>query len=295
MVKVLIVSLFLLRILVALAFPLPRWQLVARHVVSSIIATVVIASPCLAINEWQLLNGNVQLPETIVLQTKDRGSLTLSGPTLIGTGGGGAVFAFDDSFTLLKISWKESSKSVQRECRTLQMLQEANVEYTERCQGEFDYKEGDGRVMIAVEPYVRDSVARVEQVDLTKQSVAVEQIARTVVQMLAADIVTIDVQPLINSKTGDVLFIDLTEAQKLQPPYTFLDKALMSSFTNEMLALVPDRYVKEATSVMKKELERLESSRYLTLSDEAQEVLNSQTLFFPDEEIVGKSKKDATH
>jgi hypothetical protein len=57
----------------------------------------------------------------------------------------------------------------------------------------------------------------------------------------------IDGQPLINSKMGEVVFIDMTKAQKLHPPYTFLDQTLMmGSFTTEMLALlIPERYVEQ--------------------------------------------------
>jgi hypothetical protein len=264
---------------------LPR-QLV-RAVSSVFIATSLVVPTCTgtaAAAEWQLLNGDVQLPDLIQLQTTSKRSLILSDPVVVGAGGGGAVFAFRDSSTLLKVSWKGSTKSVQRECRTLQMLQEANVQSAERCLGEFEYynDKEDGRVMIAVEPYVRDAVASLEEVDTAKQADAVEQIARTLVQMLAANIITIDVQPLINSETGEVIFIDMTEAQKLHPPYTFLDQTLMGSFTTEMLALIPERHVETATKTMLQEIQALES-KGTRLSDEAKEVLFSQTLFFPDE------------
>jgi hypothetical protein len=40
--------------------------------------------------------------------------------------------------------------------------------------------------MIAAEPYVRDAVASLEEVNTAKQANTVEQIARTLMQMLAA-------------------------------------------------------------------------------------------------------------
>lgn len=246
--------------------------------------------------EWSLLNGNVQLPDPIEIQTASSSSsskrtLRLSHPELIGAGGGGAVFAFEDSSVLLKVSWENSRKSVIRECQTLKMLEKNKVQAAEKCLGEYDYPIGDDgvdhenhhkRVMIAVEPYVRDAVASVDQVkDKAKQAVAVRQIAQTVVQMLAANIVTIDVQPLISTTTGNVLFIDMTEAETLRPPFSFLDKVLMQSFTTEMLTLIPERFVDLASRTMIQEIQDLGSSG-VTLSDEAKEVLYSQTLFFPD-------------
>lgn len=210
-------------------------------------------------------------------------SYTLTKPKLIGAGGGGAVFAFENSLKLLKVSWNGSSKSVERECSTLQLLERNKVESSERCLGRYDYNNVGGdnhRVMILAEPYVPDGVASVMEVDESKRDVAVEQIARTLVQMLAANIVTIDVQPLVSKETGRVIFIDMTEAQELKPPFTFLAKTLMSSFTTEMMALIPEQYMSTAANAAMQEINSLEASG-IVLSPEAMDVLRDQTSFIP--------------
>jgi len=234
--------------------------------------------------DWDLINGSVTLPDPLTISFQDRRrtgmsnpppvskqqSFTLSNPEIIGAGGGGAVFSFNDSDMLLKVSWEGTSKTVQRECRTLQLLEDAGVSAAERCLAIFPYGDGDvnkksknnnnndetSRTMILVTPYMKDAVASVKEV-MTEDArkVAVDQIARTLVQMLVANIITIDVQPLISKTTGQTIFIDMTEAQVLSSSspstattsssssyYSILDQTLISSFINEMVALIPESY-----------------------------------------------------
>jgi len=258
------------------------------------------------LNEWQLMNGDVRLPDPLELNlpttsasssSSSTRKILLQNPTLIGAGGGGAVFRFGDdqpdddvSDILLKVSWAGSTKSVIRECRTLQLLERKNVGSAERCLGEFPYDyaqqsdddKGQERVMIAVTPYVRNAVASVDAVNgRQQQRVAVRQIAQTVIQMLAANVVTIDVQPLIDQQTGNVIFVDMMEAQELRPPFSFLDQVLIGSFVTEMLTLVPDQFVDVASKAMVQEIAALEA-KGVSLSDQAKDVLHSQTLFFPE-------------
>ena len=245
----------------------------------AILATSCWANVCWADNnnKWELMNGSVQLNDPVVI-----GTASYRNPELIGVGGGGAVFSFQGSKTLLKVSWDGSSKSVERECRTLQSLEKAQVEAAERCLGSFPYDQD--RVMILVEPYVPDAVASVMEVpDPSARIHAVKQIARTLVQMLAANIVTIDVQPLISRETGQVIFIDMTEAEKLSPPYSFLDKTLISSFTTEMITVIPEQYLGVAKAEALKEVKRLlGKDGQQVLSDDVMEILQSQLDFFSD-------------
>jgi hypothetical protein len=282
---------------------LANWKsAVQSGIVMTMIATsCLLSTPAIAssaepnTHEWELMNGSVVLKDPIVFQESVRQgesgkastvSCTLTKPKLIGAGGGGAVFAFENSLKLLKVSWEGSSKSVERECSTLQLLERNKVESSERCLGKYDYKSDDdygensSRVMILVEPYVPDGVATVMEVNEPKRDVAVEQIARTLVQMLAANIVTIDVQPLVSKETGRVIFIDMTEAQELKPPFTFLAKTLMSSFTTEMMALIPEPFMSTAVNAAMQEIENLEA-RGVVLSPEAMDVLRDQTSFIP--------------
>jgi hypothetical protein len=231
--------------------------------------------------EWILGNGNVQLPDPLFI-----GNLRLTDPVLLGSGGGGAVFAMSsdnngkendgkDNQVAVKVSWESSSTSVRKECRILQVLEEKLVSGVEKCYGSVPYHstttEGDGtassgRVIIAMRPVIQGEVvnsiselpaADTKDDDLRAQ--AVQQVVQTLLQMLAANIVTTDVQPLISKRTGQVLFIDMTEAQQLSSPPTFLELALAGSFISEMTALIPEdsRYQTVAAQTLETELRNL--------------------------------------
>ena len=245
--------------------------------------------------EWELINGPVTLPDPLSLSFRDRTtgqvqSMTLTHPHIIGAGSGGAVFAFEEDNVknvLLKVSWPTTSKTVQRECSTLQLLEDAGVHAAERCLAALTYPDPTPptptkattrppttdppppRSMIIVTPYMADAVASIDEVP-TEQArlVAVDQVARTLVQMLAANIITIDVQPLISKTTGRTIFIDMTEAQVLSSSsssststssyYSFLDQTLIASFISEMVTLIPEAYWKVAQTSIQDELNRLE-------------------------------------
>lgn len=222
--------------------------------------------------EWNLLNGDVTVDKTTTLSIGGE-TVSLQNPELVGYGGGGAVFSFQESSSLLKVSWEGSSKDVERECEILQKMEEENIQAVEHCLGKYHYN--SKRSMILIEPYVRDAVASVMEVSPSKQSKSVEQISRTLVQMLAANIVTIDVQPLISKDTGDVIFIDMTEAKILLKPLSSIDKVTMSSFISEMVNLIPEKYDEVAKREMLNELDRMKMNGN-GLSIEAMDILQSQ-------------------
>ena len=238
---------------------------------------------------WELMNGSVTLPDPLAL---DKATKELRNPQLIGVGGGGAVFTFDNTEQLIKVSWEGSAKSVERECKTLQLLEANHVDSAERCLATYSYTDssiGDAivssqststsrsRVMILVEPYVPNAVASIGELptEAIKEK-AVVQIARTLVQMLAANIITIDVQPLISPETGRVILIDMTEAQQPSPPYGFLDETLMTSFATETTALIPEQYMDAARRVARNEMQKMEETT--ALSELAKRVLE-ESLF----------------
>lgn len=270
--------------------------------------------------EWDLMNGLVSLDETTTLTVPTAISPNMSGglmrtvsltkPQLVGAGSGGAVFAFDkikpsptsegntgnlDDDLLLKISWETTGKTVRRECATLQRLEERQVQAAERCLGSFEYPLQDSsghRSMILVSPYMRDAVASIDEVASPAAKIfAVDQIARTLVQMLRANIITIDVQPLISKSTGQTIFIDMTEAQEIKLPTSssksdagelgFLESTLVSSFAAEMVALVPEAYWKTAQDSIVDELNRMQVSGS-PLPDILRNVLEEQTPWLPD-------------
>eukprot|EP00978_Attheya_sp_CCMP212_P008988 scaffold21169_cov51-Attheya_sp.AAC.3 len=226
---------------------------------------------------WQLSNGEVRLTDPLphIIEKQQN---PLREPRLLGSGGGGAVFSFADSNTVVKVSWLRSAASVEKECATLQFLELKSVPGVERCLGQVRYPDDPRRVMIAMQPLVSDeAVSSLAEIDTSLQPQAVRDIVRTLVQMLAAQVVTVDVQPLISKQTGNVLFIDMTEAQILSPPLSFLDKALVSSFCTEMLSLIPDRLLPGVSKLVKEEIQNLEL-KGIRLSSEVYDVLTSQTL-----------------
>ena len=78
--------------------------------------------------------------------------------------------------------------------------------------------------------------------------------------MLSEGVVTTDVQPLISKATGEVLFIDMTEAKIVFADnndggkISFVDQALASSFVSEMLGLILADSSDELIGVANKEL-----------------------------------------
>jgi hypothetical protein len=252
--------------------------------------------------EWELLNGPVILPDSLHVSFRDRRtaqihSMTLTHPHLIGAGSGGAVFAFEDNDNnnnnnnkdvLLKVSWPTTSKTVQRECATLQLLEDAGVEASERCWAILPYPDSHPdatlppRSMIVVTPYMVDAVATIEEVPTeSARLVAVDQVARTLVQMLAAHIITIDVQPLISQSTGHTIFIDMTEAQVLSSSSSsssLLDQTLIASFVSEMVTLIPEAYWKVAQTSIHDEWTHL--AKEGGVQAHVAQVLQEQTPFF---------------
>jgi hypothetical protein len=95
-------------------------------------------------------------------------------------------------------------------------------------------------------------------IGLDQQSRAVRSIVKNMMEMLAARTVTTDVQPLLSQKTGDVLFIDLTEAKVILASVdaiSVVDLSLASSFVSEMLSRIPDSLQDVAAQTLWQELQ----------------------------------------
>jgi hypothetical protein len=245
-------------------------QPLRRAAAGIVIAGTLALSPSASAAEvWNLLNGQVRLADPVAFPKQ------LRRPRLLGSGGGGAVFSFDESQVVLKVSWLGSTSSVERECSILKVLEQNGVQGVERCLAQQPYPDDSRRVMIALEPLMDDAVANPLEVDASLRPRAIRCIIRTMVQMLAANVVTVDVQPLISRQTGDILFIDLTEAKVLVPPLSFLDVALMSSFCTEMSALIPEPLLPVASTAVLHELQALEQ-RGVNLSHQVYDVLHNQ-------------------
>jgi len=254
---------------------------------------------------WNLSNGKVQFDRPlsftgVKLQDGElksdpspSASISLWDPTLLGSGGSGAVFSFsthpnnspsdssysnkqskdatynsklddDDNNVAIKVSWKRSRNSVENECNILQSLE--NVPHVERCLGRPNpYPYEDGRVMIAVTPVVTTMTSDdgiTSSLNNVKtgapQRNAVKSVVEAIVGMLNLGIYTLDVQPLISVETGEVLFIDFTEAQHFSIPLTSLDESALVGFCGEVSVLIPDSLKGVAGEYLMAELSSLD-------------------------------------
>ena len=210
----------------------------------------------------------VRLEDPLVLP----GMKPLHNPQLLGSGGGGAAFSFEGSNVVVKVSWVASAASVEHECAILKTLEKNEVKGVEQCLSQNQYPADKRRLMITMEPLMEDAVANLMDIDKELRPHAVQCIVRTMVQMLASNVVTVDIQPLISKQTGDVLFIDFTEAKEFKQPLTFLDVTLISSFCTEMAVLIPDCLLPTASKALLDELQALEQQDS-SLSNEAYNAL----------------------
>ena len=237
--------------------------------------------------EMTFANGPVRLVDPL----RSFPGLDLRHPQYLGSGGGGAVFAYDraettaahspstgrstgsdpasgkarDQAVVVKVSWVRSAASVSRECTVLNYMETQHVTGVERCRGQVPYPLDNRRLVIAMEPVMDgDSVASISEIDERLRPKAVQCIIRTLVQMLSAGVVTTDVQPLISKTTGEVLFVDMTEAKIVFTSgdvISFVDLALAQSFVSEMIGLIPtdsaDELIRFANSQLIQELQNI--------------------------------------
>jgi hypothetical protein len=231
---------------------------------------------------WVFENGDITLPDIV-----DMGGWKLKHPKLLGSGAGGAVFVMQrepiDSTggnvqlppVALKVSWKGSTQAVANECGMLRKLQQSStIRYgtpigtVEDCLGEIPYGLDPTRTMIALQPVFVDQQASslIDFLqDQDKLETAVTLIIRTMLHMLSANIVTIDVQPLISIETGQILFVDFTEAISIHEPYEDDEVIVVRNFINEMMILIPTTQLEKiASKIMLEELSNYSiKSRYV--------------------------------
>jgi hypothetical protein len=205
--------------------------------------------------------------------------MTLEEPTFLGAGGGGAVFSYKQyhnpksiqkqegtnpkgKSVAVKFSWSQSAESVRNECTILKDMERKHVSGVERCLAEIQYKQDPRRSVIIMEPVVDDAVSSIQDLTTVEaQVVAVDGLMKTFVEMLAARIVTADIQPLISQRTGNIVLIDMTEAKNIisnDEPLSDTDKALVNNFCTEMITLIPESLFDQASNSFRRELERLE-------------------------------------
>ena len=191
----------------------------------------------------------------------------------------------NDDRIAIKVSWKRSNESVLKECNILQSL--SNVPHVERCLGRpMDYPYEDGRSIIALSPVVMETTAdngggitsRIDKVTPgLPQRNAIQCVVETMVQMLQLGVYTIDVQPLIDKATGDVVFIDFTEADYFSTIGDRDDTSAIVGFCGEMLTLIPERLKGLAVEMLKTEMTNMKGNNH-PLSQKIIDILESSWL-----------------
>jgi hypothetical protein len=255
---------------------------------------------------YEFGNGSVQIDNPMIFK-----DMTFVDPKFLGAGGGGSVWNMKSTKTtaakkknedgtnskinevVVKISWVRSADSVRNECDILNVMERNRVTGVERCLGNMEYKYDPRRVVIAMEPFVEDTIGDTDTdndggditssvADLSPEIArkSAIQLSKTMAQMLAANVVTTDLQPLISKTTGEVVLIDMTEATVFQPDHvmTEIDKALINAFCTEMIGLIPDYLLDEASKSFLNELRRIEMDTHIQLDAEIKDVLRDLPL-----------------
>ncbi|KAL3918507.1 MAG: hypothetical protein SGARI_007451 [Bacillariaceae sp.] len=137
-------------------------------------------------------------------------------------------------------------------------MEERHVTGVERCLAQMDYRPDPRRVVIAMEPYLEDTVSNIAELPPDVASIATRNLIKTVVEMLAARVATVDVQPLISKRSGELILIDMTEARMLaKDGLSSIEKAIVTEFCTEIVALIPDSLLEDASESLKQEASRL--------------------------------------
>uniref|UniRef100_A0A7S4EHD1 Protein kinase domain-containing protein n=1 Tax=Pseudo-nitzschia australis TaxID=44445 RepID=A0A7S4EHD1_9STRA len=236
---------------------------------------------------YEFGNGSVQIDYPMEFP-----GVTLVEPKFLGAGGGGSVWTMKANANtninndrrinnihknvVVKISWPRSTDSVRNECDILRAMERQGVTGVERCLGSMDYKYDPNRVVIAMEPLVEDDDTS-SLGDLTPEIAlrSAIQLGKIMAQMIAANVVTTDIQPLISKSTGEVLLIDMTEAKLLNPDRFIAegDKLLINAFCTEVLGLIPDSLLDKTSESFLKELHRIETETGERINGEIKEIL----------------------
>lgn len=236
---------------------------------------------------WDFANGHVMfnVPFTVC-----DGTMSFDTMELLGSGGGGAVFVASSSSSskappsvVVKVSWMTSSESVQQECLILQRLTSKGIsEHVEQCLEVQRYSFDPTRTVAILQPaFLDDQVSSIADIpNPIHQRRAVRALVETSVRMITqAQVVTTDVQVLISKQSGDLLWIDFTEAIAMQVPPTFADLAVANGMLNEVSAMVPEKlkpFALECILGERKKLDAEEQPSYISgLMDNFQD-LNEQ-------------------
>jgi len=221
--------------------------------------------------------------------------MVLNDPQFLGAGGGGAVFSYrqqqllgedihnhftgnddeQEAMVVVKFSWLQSAESVRNECRVLRVMEKKHVTGVERCLAQLEYNDDPRRTVIVMQPIVEDAVSSIGELPPEISRVAISGLIKAFVGMLAARVVTTDVQPLISKTTGELILIDMTEATILSDKLSDIDKALFNAFCTEIFSLIPDSLLDQASQSFLNELHGLEETNDVRLDNDICDIVRS--------------------
>jgi hypothetical protein len=266
----------------------------------AVAAAIVLMSNTVLQSPFEFGNGSsVQIENPLHIKEF---SLTLRDPEFLGAGGSGAVFSYrethrrqqqvqkndptasnnhirkyPDKKVAVKYSWLQSAESVRNECHVLSVLEQRHVTGVQRCLAQIPYREDARRVIIITEPVVDDAVSSMSDLSSSAARTATQMLMRAMAQMLAARVVTTDVQPLISKSTGELLLIDMTEATILPSSdevLSDLNIALVTEFCNEVINLLPSTMLEMASHAFYEEVSRIEASSSTRLDDQMKTIID---------------------
>lgn len=201
----------------------------------------------------------------------------------IGAGGSGSVYKGVLSSANLpvavKVSWVTTFEPVRRECEVLDFLaMKGNARNVEKCIADCEYLvDGQPRKMILLYPFFQSpktsitSFKNTMEHDITKR--AVGNLVESMIQLVGSGVILTDLQYLVDPDTGDLLVIDVSEAQYLRPNDLFSRQQLVASFASEVRMNIPDEYLSDAVRAMDEEIMALRDKSLIDMPDEYVSIL----------------------
>jgi hypothetical protein len=192
--------------------------------------------------------------------------LRLEGAQQIGSGGTSIVYASKGednvygSDVVLKVSRLGSEKKLEEECKTMRHMQMNKVSGVPICIDECMVHDHPAIVLF---PLASSNAVSSISTSIMSETIAkksIDGLVTTLVDMLASGVITNDVQPLIDPKSGSVLLIDMTEAQIIGPTLTYNEISSINSFISEIFAIIPSDLHEYALTVARRAVTAYETS-----------------------------------
>ncbi|KAJ8907519.1 hypothetical protein NDN08_007630 [Rhodosorus marinus] len=242
----------------------------------------------MALGEGSLLAATAPAPKE---WTPFQNSCDLCAPSFsvpswrfLGRGGSGVVYAATceggDQPFVVKISSAQSWRQVALEFDVIQRLSSAKVPNIETPIRLLDASPSGSKVVAAV--YYPEANGNLtgslfDTMDPSIKARAAKAIGETVGAMLCEGIVCVDLQFLLDTDSGRLLVIDLTESLVLSHQPTAIDLSFVQSFLLESRSLIPDSLFPAAQQAAQMEFSRRfpKASRNYLESPEMSDVLLS--------------------